>query len=611
MFQLFKSEFLRYRTWSFLAAAVFLAVFVFVARIKPFLAPEAAQNALTNMVLIGGSIGFGLLQFLLHKRQNHWTYLVHRPVQTHKIYLALMAAGLAALAIAVCLPFLVMIAGIDGATATVVDLRHYAFILDIYLLCVIGYLVGSLAALNASKGAILLAIVLVALMVPEPSTNLAQFLPKITVIAGLVALGFHSFKPDLSRHITKPWAIAVMGGTMSMALVYGLLMSTTVIYHVPKFLMGIHPDNNPVDGTLRYYWNHEVDERPAYALVGSDHPKAAHLAKATELADGDFISVDRWSPARRGQLHTEDRSYAFEHRDTNTTWQFSHDSMLLEGRDKVSQKSAGAVGKNGFIDDLSAVADADRFAAVPMMVGDNLMATPSVLYQVNFDERRLDVKFQPDAGELMITRPQIRKNFVALATNKNILMFDKRDFLDEYEPAEVEYRIEHPVAPKGVYYVETFRMVDGYLLIYMGTQTYGFDRPGTAVVHAKLGGEAELINHREFTIFAHPKWIRHFEYFVSPSLFILRNAVFASVEPDDTENLTPSEIMGRDYPASIYWIAGILQLLAVVGTLVWARRCHLGKSSTITWAVLAAVASLPALLAMGLMTPWRLEKQKA
>lgn len=611
MLELFKSEFLRYRKWGFLAAGAFLAAFIFVARIKPFLAPEQAQYAITNMVMIGGSIAFGLIQFLLHKRQNHWTYLVHRPIETHKIYIALMGAGIATLAIAVGGPWLVMVGGIDLATATVVDARHYAFIFNFILLCAIGYLVGSLAALNPSKGSVLLAIVLVVLMVPEPASNLAQFLPKLIVLAGLVALNLHSFKPDLALHVKKPWAILTMGGTMSFALVFGLIMFTTVIYHIPKFLMGTHPDNNPIDGTLRYYFNHEYNKRPTYALTGSEHPRAAQLAKSAELADVEYISVDRWSPPRRGQMYNQDRLFAFEHGDTNTIWQFSHDSMLLEGRHSISNEPVGAVGQNGFIEDTETATEADRFIEVPTMVGSNLMATPSKLYQVNFEDRLLEVKLEPAEGEVFISRPQIREHYVAISTDKNILMFDKREFVDEYEKAEPEFVVPHPVDTRDVYFVETFRMVDGYLLIYIGPEAFGFDKPGTAVVHAKLGGDSELIYDRHYQLYAHPAWIRHFEYMVSPALFVLKNALFYEIEPEDTDHLQVSTIMSHNYPSQVYWIAIALHLCALGGAILLARRNRLEKDSMATWCILSVVAGLPALIAFALMTPWRKEQQEA
>ena len=107
------------------------------------------------------------------------------------------------------------------------------------------YLVGSLTALNPSKGSILLAVILIWLMDTTPPNDIAQFAPMIIAIAVMLALNIISFKPDLSTYLHKPWAITLMVLPMTLALTFGLAMSTTVFYHVPKFIMGTHPDNNP------------------------------------------------------------------------------------------------------------------------------------------------------------------------------------------------------------------------------------------------------------------------------------------------------------------------------------------------------------------------------
>jgi len=611
MLELFKSEFLRYRKWSFVAMGVFLAAFAFVARIKPFLQPEATQMALSFLIMVGGSLIFGLMQMFLHKRPNHWTYLVHRPVPPHQILLALLAAGGAVITIAVVIPWFVMTAGIDLFTNDIVDIRHYVFILFFLLSCLVGYLIGTLAVLNASKGILLLVVLMLLLLSPDPVTNFWQFFPATAIIASLLYLNFVSFKPDLSKHTSNPLAIALLAVPMSGVLVYGLILSTGIFYHIPLFVMGVHPDNNPVEDSFGYMWNFEEKERPGYVLANSQHPKAALFAKQAELADVEWINTYAWIFGRQGQLPMKDGQYALKHKESNTIWQFSHDHMLLEGRHGISKKPVGVIGKNGFLAALVDATDADRFDAIPFLVGDKFIQTKKTLYQVNFDERLLDIKFQPAEGTTILGPPQFRENFVALATSKNTLIFDKHEFLDEYEVAVPEYSVPHPVAPENILNILTYRMVDGYILMYMGRHYLGFHESAAEIIHAKLDGGVESIGIRKFSAKKHPAWVMHWEDIVSPVMRVLNNMVHHAIEPTETGHKSFSELMAQRYPSHIYWIVGIFQMVSAAGCYFLCRRHSVEKQATITWTILGAVISLPAFVACMLMNPWRVEKTTA
>jgi hypothetical protein len=508
-------------------------------------------------------------------------------------------------------PWLIMVTGIDAFTVTVVDTRHYTYILFMLFCALTGYLVGTLAALNPSKGAILLAILLLIVMNPRPSNDVAQYVPMLVVLVVLYALNVVSFKPDLGTHVRRPWAIVLMALPMCYALTYGLALSTLVYYHIPRFVMGTHPDNHPVNGTVEYMWSVQGADLVAYALEGSDDPRVAYYVKQAELADEDWISTGVWTYPRPGQLHTQDLQYSLTPKGTNEVWQFSHDEMLMVGHSSIGQKPLGAIGIGGFLGSVAEAAEEDRFTSVPMMVGEKFLATPDVIYQVNFDERRLDVKHRPAAGEQYIGRPQMGENYVALVTDKHVLMFDPSVMADDYETAEADYVIEHPVPVGNIRFIDTFRLVDGYLFLYRGANFFGFDQPGSMVVHAKLGGGAEVIHSRHYTVQRHPAWIRHFMEMISPVLHLMDNAYLSTVEPTNADYTSPEELFAREYPASIYWGAAILMVLSAFLVMVLCRRHHLGRAQTVTWVVLGAVLSVPAVVAFLLMNPWRVEEPRA
>jgi len=607
MFELFKSEFLRYRKWALLAMGAFLVAFMFIARLKPFLAAWDEQTLLTMLAMVGGSLIFGIVQMYLHKRANHWTYLIHRPLSPRNICLALLGAGAAAIAIAVATPSLVMILAIDLFSGEPVDVRQYAYVPFMLMASLAGYLIGTLSVLNASKGVILLVSLLALILLPAPASNLLQFLPTLIILSGLLYLNIVSFKPDLGKHLQNPASIVMLAVPMMVLLMIGVLMSTVVTYHIPRFIMGTHPDNNPINGTHAYMWEYSEKDRPAYALETSSHPKAEHFVSQAKYADVDWISTSKATFGRLGQMSYLDGQYALEPSDTSTIWQFSHDSMLLEGRKKTGGEPVGVIGKNGFLDDAADATEADHFRSVPFLVGERFLQTSTTLYQVNFEERLLDIKYQTEAGETFLTSPQFRDNFVALVTDKHILMFDNRTFVDDYEPAVADYSVPLPAKPENITHIWTYRMMDGYLLMFSGRHYLGFHRNATEVVHAKLGGEFERIGLREFTKQRHPQWILFFEEMTSPMMHLLVNFSNNLIEPSNPTFEPLSTILERQYPVQGHWVAGLIHLLGATFAFFWCRRCGLRKPAVITWVALNALFGLPAVFACMLMTPFRAE----
>ncbi|NVJ69043.1 MAG: hypothetical protein HWE08_01735 [Alphaproteobacteria bacterium] len=612
MFEIYKSEFLRYRKWAMLATVALLAGYGFLAKLKPFLQANEAQTAVTYMILIGGALVFGFVQMMLHRRNNHWTYLIHRPLAPHQIYTGLALAGATVIGMVIVVPWLIMVGGIDAFSETVVDMRHYGYMLFLLLCCLTSYLVGTLTALNPSKGSILLAILLLLLMHPKPQNNFLQYAPMIVAIAVLFALNLISFKPDLSTYVKRPWAIVLMAIPMSYAMTYGLALSTTIYYHLPLLIMGNHPDDHPVDGSVSYLWSLDAPQQIAYALEGSTHPRANYYIKQAELADFGYIGAREWNDLpRRSQLHTLDAQYAITDPETNSIWQFSHDDMLLVGYSQTRKEPLGAIGMRGFIDSVSRAENADRFTEIPRLAGRGFLTTQNTIYRIDFKERRLDIKHQLPEGERYITRPEIGEHYVALVTNKRTLLFDPRVLQNDYDAFEPEYEVTHPVPTEGFAYIDTYRLVDGYLFLYRGNNLFGFDQPGTVVLHAKLGGENETIFERHFSKQKHPAWIRHYMEMVSPVLHIADNAYFSALEPHRWDYLTPGEILGRSYPKEIYWIAGILMAVSAFAAFLMCRRHRLDRAQTITWVLLCAILSLPALVAFFLMNPLRPEPHEA
>lgn len=604
MFELFRSEYSRYKNWGYLAFFTILVVFGFIAKIKPFLQDHPLQTAGTNMILIGGSFIFGVVQMVLHKRTNHWTYLIHRPLSTTHIYSGLTLAGLSLIACIVIVPWFIMVAGIDLFRPTVVDTRHYIYILFLFLTSTLAYLIGQLTVLSASKGILTFTMLFVPILALKHTSNMALLLPVSLMIAGMLYLNVKSFQPDLSRYLKNPLSIILLAVPMSFTFVFILLMSTTLFYHVPKFIAGTHSDNNPQNGSLGYIWQKEGKDRPAYVLENSNHPLAKNLIEQTALTESVYLDMDVWTFPRKGQMYVDDLNYALVNSTTNTTWQFSHSSMLLEGRRSTTGETIGALGRNGFIEEAHLAKDSDRFEQVPYLLGKQFVMTTQTIYQVNFVERSLDIKHQLLDDEVYISPLKFRQNDIAVATSKRILLFNLEDIVNSYDIAEPDYVVPHPSTLENMRFVYTYQLAQGYMLLYFSREQFGFDKPGAEILLARLGGQTESIGKRQFTLYAHPAWIRHFNYLISPTLHTAQFSFLHMLEPQDLTLASFERLKARQYPQHIYVISLILHLFSALIVFRLTRLHQQSKGQIITWVCLAAILGLPALCSFILLNPW-------
>ncbi len=605
MYEIYKAEFLRYRTWALLVLLAQLSIALFLGRLGPLLEVGGTVRAISYLVIVIGSLGFGCLQMYLHRRKNDWTYLIQRPLAPYKIYLALAAAAISCIALALPAGWLIMVSGLDLFTNGVVDSRHYLHALFGCAAGVAAYLIGSLIMLSASRGAFLL-IGLLALVVTDISDNTPlALLIALVLIAGLLYLNARSFKSDLSTHLQAKHAIVLMSVPMQFGIAFMLLLSTTVFYHIPRFVIGNHPDNNPVVGAYKYLWNLDEAGQVEYLLRDSDLPNKASLIRQAEIADYELLHSRPERFARRGQLHFLDEQNGITHADTNTHWAFSHDSMLLQGNSRATGEIIGYVGQNGFIDADAEPVAADRFGQVPYLIGDRYLQTLHALYEVDFSERLLTVKFALDGDDSFRKRPDFTDHFVAITSNKYLYLFDPEDFREEQETAIPDYAIPHPDMFSVGSHIGLYRMVDGFLLAYHDREYLAFNTPGAEIVYARLDGPVESLHVATFPVRAHPAPMQHFDYVVSPVLNVTRHAIFRAIDPTNTFFRSLRESAEMRMPKSVNVTALVFALCAVVGVALLARRIHLERSKTLLWLSMAVLFGLPALISFCLMNPLR------
>src|SRR5687768_17561482 len=110
MWDLFKAEMLRFRSWATAYAALQVIVLGFMTRVVDLAQqPELVYEVLGAVYGLTGVL-LGLYQIGGYRRPNTWLNLLHRPMPHWQVAAALFGAGAALLTIAVLLPLL-LIAG--------------------------------------------------------------------------------------------------------------------------------------------------------------------------------------------------------------------------------------------------------------------------------------------------------------------------------------------------------------------------------------------------------------------------------------------------------------------------------------------------------------------
>ncbi|MCJ8321926.1 MAG: hypothetical protein MJK12_19990 [Colwellia sp.] len=601
MLALLKTEFLHYRKWAIGLLALQAMAWAIVLKLNEYTDASAFDNEITQILSLFGGFIFGVVQMVLITRKNHWAFLLQRPLNSRDIYFAITAASTLHIFIAFPLVWLAVVAGFDLFTNTVVDMRHYYMAPYLMMYSVATYLIGNLVVLNASRAAILTGFGLLTLHNDLPQFTWLKFLILALVIIILLYLNIKSFKADRFQPLKSVSGIVLMAIPMQVILVFFLTMSTALFYDIPQTLMGTHPEQHPTEGSFEYWRNIEEDKRIAYLLKDSDMDNKTLFSRQTELADKDTIATYHSAFNRKNQLNFRDNQWFLSDEDSRTVWVFSHDEMMLQGSDNFTGEHVGWLGQQGFLDKLNLATDADRFITVPSMIKNQFIVTDKLIFQVDFANKQLSVKLMMTGGEYLIGRPEFKEHFVALVTNKQTYLFAAQTFLNEFELAATSYQLPHPVALENLSGLESYRMADGFLLIYRGQDYYGFDKAGAEILYAHANGDVEKIHSVRFNKQNTPEFIQHFDYLISPAIYTLRGVIRNSFQSSELSKQSNDAVLTRPWSSTILITIILLQVSAAIVVLILARRFRLNHGKTVLWVLMSLVVGIPSLLSFLLL----------
>ncbi|MBW8822675.1 MAG: hypothetical protein JF567_00265 [Xanthomonadales bacterium] len=600
MFDLIKSELVRFRGWAAALAGVHLIALGFMSRLV-----DMAQQPLLVHWVIGGvyalvGLLFGLYQLGSYRKPSQWLNLLHRPLPPQRIAAALGVAAALLLALAVALPIALVALWQDTMTARVVDLRHWLLPLSAWLIALCAWLAGAFSALRGVRHAGA-ALVLLAWIIASRAFGFGMLAVEGIVLAWLVLLLLGAFKPDLSAAPRSAAGTLLAALPLSMAA-YLLVMLCFIAIEFAWIAQGSHPNNTATPPPGGHNFVEKLDRRGRMlaALQDSRHPDAVLLREQIKLSDPQDFSLQVPVQPHRGEL-ANFRPMEFDDGRRGVRWVFSHDDMRLHGYNLATKKSVGTLGVGMTNAPFSAVTlPGDGLRG--MSEGDAVLVGGGTLYQYVSETMRVFPRISVRDRETMLGGGPIGETVVVMS-DKALYFLDGRALVENLLPVAPRLRVQMPGAIDDLRNLELIELVDGYLVTFLysaKSHTSTGVAPHLVALRMHDDGRVETVNRRALD-FDYPAPYRYSAWWPSPVLYAIREAardLFAPAMPLDATTPAPM-------PRSILWLGIVLCLLSLVAALRLGANRILSTPARITWVVLCGVLGPPALTALWLTVPRR------
>lgn len=605
MFDLFKSEFKRFRLVALIAFLVLMSGWIFYGKMLSILNPIEINHFILMLSALGGGIGIGAVQMWLHTRKNHWTYLVHRPMPMAKIHFALSAAAIAIITLGFILPFFIVVTYLDLVTNNAVDLRHYLTSLNMLFIAISAYFITSYVMLSASKLTVIsLWMVTYIISRQNVEASVVIFIALIFAVLSFY-MAHNAFKIDRTQLSTKKPMIVLASISMQPLLFVLLIMAQAVYYHLPLAITKSHPSKDLSRDTHFAFERIESLQQFEKIIANSDSPIAQSLARQLPLAQFEYTRLLTKDQTVKGQIFNADRSYSMWTSEMNS-WVFSHDEMVFKGRNFLNDKLVGYLTNQGFVDSLDKVTPQSRFEFVPNIINDQLIYTQNKLFKVDFELQTITKLFQTSADEKLLGKPVNVFDLSILRTNKALLLFDKTDAMTADKLIAPLHRVEYPIAPENRVTVKISQMTDGYLVMFTSDHFYGFERGGSELIYVEHEGQISSIAKIDFDQYHFPRLLTEQFFTLSP---VVANVIDFTLGRLLTTPKTAPESMKyfwqRDYPSSIWLFCLGIAVFSALVTFAAVRNLPMSGSNRLLWIALSAIGGLPALIAFFVLNDWR------
>jgi hypothetical protein len=604
MKDLFKSEVMRYRGWALALAGVHLAVAAFMNRLVDLMQQPLLVYRYFAMIYVLLGLLFGLYQMGGYRKPNQWLYLLHRPLSSTRVCLALFSASALLLFVVIVLPLLLTIGGADAGTARTVDLRHYLLPVAAFGIAFACYLAGVFAMLAPTRLAAV-ALVLPAMAFITEANGFTVLLMLGATIAWLAFAATRTFKPDRSTFASKPLAATATGALFVVGLYVVLLWTVKFGFEFGLMALGTHPLNGPAPMGGYIETTRVKGNELLRAGLGDGRDAATNLLREqVGIAEVFGLGPTLAEFPVRNQL-TNIMPLEFDDEIANTRWTFSHDAMLFHGLDLRSRRSQGWLGTQGRI--TGAPSAALRFDSPPLVIDNKYLVTRDRFYQYEPERGLLHMRAQLPSGEVFASAPQKAGRNVVVLSNRALYFYDAAALSRETALVTPSRRLALPGDLADLGFVNLAELLDGYLVSFVyGRQVQDGGNAARQLSYRvdDDGGAAVLLHERALGADFTPLF-RYKAMVLSPLLYTLNRRLQTAFSAGNPLASPPPALAASTTPMSVWISIGLLTVLSL--GLAWPRlrQPELGNRQRLAWLFACALIGLPALLACLVMVPRR------
>lgn len=540
MIDLFKTEWLRFRSWALAVGLAHLMILTFLDRVADPLQQPLIVYRIYLGALFALGLAFGMVQLSAYARLTAWIELLHRPLSPQRIGASLMLAGLAAIGAAAFLPVLVLLP-FHHLTGGQVESRDLLFPMASWLIAALGYLIGVHVRLGPSKITWTSVILIVWLYQAAASGPWSVLVQSIAVCTAF-ALTLANFRPDrddigLAQHLGL-----LSLGSIAIAAVGTYFIG--VLAQIALMFMGIHPLNGiPPKGGIIEATRATGEDLMIDALQTRQTAKARFWADQAALSEIVTIRPEYADVTSRYSLSNPGDNGIID-RESRLSWLFDRDDMRYHAIDQRTRR-------------LAEILPSPVFPGVPLLSGEDIIAGGSV-WRYDRLNQRFVVRLSLPPDDRIIAPPSTAWDRTVVLSSRELRLYDNRlaSLGERAVPPPVHLMLPQP--PAGLIRIDMLELLDSYLVSF----TYGAD-----VVDGR--GEAnqqvwQLDEKGARLVFVrplsadYPAVMRYRDAWFAPAILAGADKIRSLFGNNDPMTRRPA----RDVPASIVALAMLVHLMS-------------------------------------------------
>jgi hypothetical protein len=592
MKDLFLSECRRFRNAALIFAAVHMVLLIVVNRMTELLQQRWQISMLALVAYTTAGLAFALVQFGSYRQPGRWLWLLHRPMARGAVFGAVALASSALIVLAVGVPALLTVAGMDGLSARTVDARHYALVLEVVLLTIIAWLVGSYVIINGRRSAIVVLLLPVLLLLHLASVYVL-LLPTALCLVLMAFIVYGTFKPDRAA---PPSGLALVATAVPLQIgfYFAMIWSASLVYQNALILAGVHPLNREVPPAGGYTESTRAESRDLMlmGLASATDPRAAQWRRQVPLLEmANFQATGNSYPVRHQASNLDILKFTDTAR--HIEWTFSHDAMRFHGRDTHTSQDRGWLGAAG-------IGDSGRFAAVPVLPEPFFMM-PHGLDLWSSDTGKVHPMIRLAPPETLARQPKEVGTLWYVVTNARVIAYAKPAAGDTAMLRE-QFSVALPDAFSQLDRIDTATLLDGTLVSL--TFGHGMVRGGgeahQTIVLVDPSGSSTVVAQRRLE-HDFPQLFEHHDWWISPVLhtvLALPDALYDKGLILDQGHTRYTNKLELARPALVWQAALAAALLSALLAWWWLRRVPLTPTRRAGWIASCLLLGPPALACM-------------